>query len=1449
MRNKCVFIVLILLFFSLTNYTNDTDDIKNKVNLAIKYYKNNKTNKAIELLEELLKINKNDSQTKLVEEKLSFLYYYKAQHLSKNKEYSDAIPFFKKSYKLIKKYDKNRADFIYMTIGRNYLKNNQSDIALKYLNKSLELVKKNNNNSNYMLVYQLLGDLYNKQLKYKKSILYFKKALEFACLMKDINQEGFFLEQLAHIFMKVHKFKNALKYYNKALKINNKTKEKGVKFLLLYSIGKAHNALGERYKAIISYKKAIPFAQKSGGEKKEASLYSNIGLNYLIQKNYSNAIEYYQKYLKTSVQLNDKRSQSYALHNIGICYHFLNNLNEAIIYLKKSLILSKKINYKIGIIDSQIWLGQIYTLQQKKKQSIKILLNAINNSRKFNDITNEANALLYLALAYQKFFDSGNAIKYLKLSLKLSRNTKNRLLESFILKSLGNIHSKRMSNSKKAIFYYQKFLKFAKSHKNNGDIYDAYNELGSVFMEYEDCSNALIYYRKALLVVEEKFGDKSERLREILTNIGACYINMHKNKEAKLYLDRALKLFNKLKISNMTLVNLLANYGSLYLNMKKIDKSNKFYSQALILNKKFDGNNILASIYDGLGEIERYKFRYSKAEKYFKLSLETSIRNNGYFNINYAKSLHNLGIIALYYNEYKNAIRFLNKSMFLQKNILGEGNIGYAQCLKLLGSTYMEIGDYKKSINYLKKSLNIMEKNNKNEHPEMIGIYWVLGKSNYIIGDLDIALTYYKKTLFLLKKKFSKNIPFNFGIYSDIGMIYSLKSDKKNAVIFFSKYFSYLKNKSISEKAVFDYKYNYGLGTLNYKLKRYEKAIIFFKNIVNLKKNTIIYPEVYIFLAKCYLSLGKKNEGINEFEKAFLLKNKTRYFLNDQQKEMFFSRYYSEYKTLFSLNIENESEEKALIVAEMSKSVVFTDLISKKKARRKKIFHNNPLFLSLIQKEDQILYKLKGKEKTIDANFMKTKIPLNIVRKISFSQDKLIKELANIRSEIKQKFPKYYEYLYPSPIKLADIQKRLKKDETYLSYYILKDSAYVFIITNKDFISRKLQITRLELTERIKSLRQSIITSKEIIALLASNSRSMFYEYYSKYILTYPKDSLAFYNRIFKPIEPLIKTKKIIISADEMLYGFPFEALIRDYKKSIDFDKKYLSTLFKKKKPLFNEFKEMKFLNDDYSIKYIPNAYALNFDNDKNVKSTKTTKGAIVFADPVFKDSNNWMSNNEDSKDEEHYEGSLYLKTKAIQTWPPLRLPETTEEAEGFVKEIGYGKIYKRQFATEENVFELDLSKAKYLLFSTHGVLGKEANNRDITEPALILSLVYNTEEYDGIFGMSEASSLRLNSDLVILSACNSAGENGKGGEGFAGMARSFLFAGSKAVIATHWQIESSSTKDFIVLLAKELKKNEGYKALKNVKSKIRDRIKKFGDIDVSLAHPYFWSSFVYLGN
>jgi CHAT domain-containing protein len=102
---------------------------------------------------------------------------------------------------------------------------------------------------------------------------------------------------------------------------------------------------------------------------------------------------------------------------------------------------------------------------------------------------------------------------------------------------------------------------------------------------------------------------------------------------------------------------------------------------------------------------------------------------------------------------------------------------------------------------------------------------------------------------------------------------------------------------------------------------------------------------------------------------------------------------------------------------------------------------------------------------------------------------------------------------------------------------------------------------------------------------------------------------------------------------------------------------------------------------------------------------------------------------------------------------------------------------------------------------------------------------------------------LRLNADLVVLSACETGIGKLQRGEGVISLVRAFAYSGAKAIVTSIWSVNDAKTKDLMVLFYQNLKRGQSKnEALRQAKLTYLE--KYMGDA----CHPYFWSGFVSIG-
>jgi CHAT domain-containing protein len=113
---------------------------------------------------------------------------------------------------------------------------------------------------------------------------------------------------------------------------------------------------------------------------------------------------------------------------------------------------------------------------------------------------------------------------------------------------------------------------------------------------------------------------------------------------------------------------------------------------------------------------------------------------------------------------------------------------------------------------------------------------------------------------------------------------------------------------------------------------------------------------------------------------------------------------------------------------------------------------------------------------------------------------------------------------------------------------------------------------------------------------------------------------------------------------------------------------------------------------------------------------------------------------------------------------------------------------------TESALKKMPLNRYRVIHFATHGLLAGESAKLSSAhaEPALVMSPPDTpTEEDDGLLTASEVTGLKLDADWVVMSACNTAGGDEQGAEALSGLAQAFFYAGARALMVSHWAVDS----------------------------------------------------------
>jgi CHAT domain-containing protein len=165
-----------------------------------------------------------------------------------------------------------------------------------------------------------------------------------------------------------------------------------------------------------------------------------------------------------------------------------------------------------------------------------------------------------------------------------------------------------------------------------------------------------------------------------------------------------------------------------------------------------------------------------------------------------------------------------------------------------------------------------------------------------------------------------------------------------------------------------------------------------------------------------------------------------------------------------------------------------------------------------------------------------------------------------------------------------------------------------------------------------------------------------------------------------------------------------------------------------------------------------------------------------------------------------------------------------------------------------------NLESYRIIHLATHALLPGELSC--VTEPAIIASPTRGAPNAASAFlRSSEVLSIRLDADLVILSACNTAGPGsgvaegaGNAGEALSGLARSFFYAGARGLLATHWYADDEVATLMVAdLMRRQAAGSSSAAALRGAQLLL---LEQAGNrLPAQFAHPYYWAVFAMIGD
>ena len=659
-----------------------------------------------------------------------------------------------------------------------------------------------------------------------------------------------------------------------------------------------------------------------------------------------------------------------------------------------------------------------------------------------------------------------------------------------------------------------------------------------------------------------------------------------------------------------------------------------------------------------------------------------------------------------------------------------------------------------------------------------------------------------------------------------------------------------------------------GLAVVHQRLGEYQKAAEVLQEAMPIaeKANSAYYPQLVANLGEAQESLGQLNEALASENRALAILRKTGGNSNDEWQierrighidrmlskndealayyensihtiellrasalnteaglASFAARSRAIYEETADVLYDMHREPEALEMAERGRARAFLDMLAM--SRSGVPDERTP---EQRQQEDGKLARITDVQKQLWKPDLSPADEKRIKAELTAAED----DLEKFHVEVRQSNPRYASVQYPEPINVSFIQKNLLDSHTVLLEFLLGEKRSLVWVVSNQKLSVAVLPPRKEIEDEVATYRKTLTEKTSSLTLLSSLSEIQ-------------GQGKNLYGALLQPVLNAIPAgSTLLIVPDGNLGYLPFETLIAGNRHSPSGEVK----------PTY--------LLERFSIAYAPSASALAAVREANTETRQRAKTLLAFGDPVTqaesalpkKSPANELTRSLDTSADASAEKTVSATSPAVPApssdtvsaeyvergFSLTRLPFTRDEVLGISKLYppSERQIYLGEEAREETVKSEKLDAYRYIHFASHGFIDETHPERS----GILFSRVPHSNE-DGVLQMGEIMRLKLNADLVTLSACSTGLGKLVNGEGILGLTRAFFYAGARNVAVSLWNVNDSATatlmKSFYGNLNRGLPKSAALRQSKLTLLRGENSLWR---------HPYFWAAFVLVG-
>lgn len=805
------------------------------------------------------------------------------------------------------------------------------------------------------------------------------------------------------------------------------------------------------------------------------------------------------------------------------------------------------------------------------------------------------------------------------------------------------------------------------------------------------------------------------------------------------------------------------------------------------LEKKYGpAHRDVGAALNNLAQLYGSQGRDVEAEPMFKRAIAILEKAAGLDSPEIASALNNLAALYQRWERYADAEPLFKRALTIRERSLGGGHPDLGQSLNNLATLYEKQGRHDDSKPLFRRALAIYEKAAGPEHPAVATLLNNLGQVEKVEGHFAVALPLIKRSLAIREKVLGPDHP-------DVA-------------------------RSLNN-----------LADLHEREGRYAEALPLFQRALAVRERAVgpDHPDTAASmnnLAAFYQASGRPDDGLPLVQRL-IVSGRAQLgaalpVLSASQRQQL-------------LPLE-QAVDDALNAIQRGTQSSAASAVNKLAVR---LAAGNDRLAELVRRDQDLAAEAEALDKAIvtAASKERAKRDAAAEARARARVAAISTERASLQKVLSAEFPNYAALSNPLPLKAREIQSLLSDDEAMVVFAVTPKESYVIAVTRDSVDFKPVRGGAETLSQQVAAFRRGLDIGK---ASDASGKSGLF--------------DLALAHELYRtllgPIEARVKDKRsLLVVPSGALTALPFHLLVTETPAAAIPDK-------------FDGYRDAAWLLKRQAVSVLPSAASLKTLR-VIARKDHSTKPMTGFGDPLFNPSQGGAGDKRSAAKPSAIKSAARGVTSAAYTdfWQGAgvdrtrlsnvlaQLPDTADELNAVAKNLGVSEsdIHLGEDASETTVKRAPLADYGIVYFATHGLVAGDV--KGIAEPSLVLSIPKQPSELDdGLLTSSEVAQLKLNADWVVLSACNTIAGDKPGAEALSGLARSFFYAGARALLVSHWAVDSAAATRLTTSTFDRLKADP---KLGRAEALRQSMLAYLSDASSPRnAYPAFWAPFALIG-